>query len=350
MRGEAVVTTAERPRVTVVIVCWNDREVLLPCLRSLGCNSADVALEIVVCDNGSTDGSVQAVRTHFPEVRVVELGRNLGLSRANNAGVAAARGDYVLILNPDTLVHPGALAPWVEFADRHPEAGAFGCRILNPDGSLQADVSSPFPTVWRWLVGALGLGWLGRFVPLFRFHTYPGWRARDVREVDVHKGCALLVRRAVLEKLGGFDEAFFYAFEETDLCYRMRKAGWSILFFPGAEVTHLEGQSVGRFPMRFEIERYRSMYRYFYKHHGVRGARRIRRVALLHLGLRLAIFGALRRIRQGAVSDSRWARYRAAWAWNRAVDPVKFVVEGREPELDGIHAGSPRPDVRSLIE
>lgn len=347
-------TGAERPRVSAVIVCWNDRDVLLECLESLRRNAADVALEIVVCDNGSTDGSMGAVRERFPEVRIVELGRNLGLSRGNNAGIAVARGDYVLILNPDTIVHAGALAPWVAFADRHPEAGAFGCRILDPDGSLQADVSGPFPTVWRWLVGALGLGWLGRYVPLFRFHTYPGWQARDVREVDVHKGCALLVRRAVLAELGGFDEAFFYSFEETDLCYRMRQRGWKVLFFPGAEITHLEGQTVGRFPVRFEIERHRSLYRYFHKHHGPRRTRWIRRVVLLHLGLRLLVFGVLRGIRRGAVSDSRWSRYRAAWAWNRALDPVRFVVEGLEPEVT-IEWGEPRveraqEDARSLTE
>src|SRR5262249_18085813 len=151
----------------------------------------------------------------------------------------------------------------VAFAERHPEAGAFGCRVLNPDGSFQ-NPARPLPTVSGYLIGALYMRWLGRLSSKFAPDVYLDWEGREQREVGFQSGCCILFNGKLLKQLGGFDERFFYHFEETDLCYRTWKSGASILYYPDAEITHLGGQSVGRFPIRFALETYRSGYRYFF--------------------------------------------------------------------------------------
>src|SRR5258708_1106055 len=122
-------------KLSIVIICWNDLKVIGDCLRSIFDDNRLTEFEVIVSDNGSADGSVDFIRQHYPAVRIVENAANLGFAKGNNAGIQVSSGQYVLILNPDTIVHPGALENWLAFADQHPEAGAFGCRVLNPDGS-----------------------------------------------------------------------------------------------------------------------------------------------------------------------------------------------------------------------
>jgi hypothetical protein len=120
-------------KVSVVIICWNDLRVIRDCLRSIYQSTHATAFEVIISDNGSVDDSIEFIRKHYPQVRVIENQQNLGFARGNNAGIRASRGEYVLILNPDTILHDGALDRLVDFAERHPSAGAFGCRVLNPD-------------------------------------------------------------------------------------------------------------------------------------------------------------------------------------------------------------------------
>jgi GT2 family glycosyltransferase len=123
------------PKLSIVILCWNDLRVIRECLRSIHKGTREIPFEVIVSDNGSTDGSIEFIRDRYPTVRVLENRENLGFARGNNVGIRASRGGYVLILNPDTIIHDGAFDRLVAFADRHPEAGGFGCRVLNPDGS-----------------------------------------------------------------------------------------------------------------------------------------------------------------------------------------------------------------------
>src|SRR4051812_38054757 len=133
-------------KLSIIILNWNDKKVIADCLRSIykGTNALD--FEVIVSDNGSTDTSVEMIHREFPQTRVIENGANLRFAKGNNAAIAASRGEYVLILNPDTIIHRGSLEKFVTFADQHPEAGAFGCRVLNPDGSYQ-ESGRPFPTL-----------------------------------------------------------------------------------------------------------------------------------------------------------------------------------------------------------
>jgi GT2 family glycosyltransferase len=317
-------------KLSIVIICWNDLGVIRDCLRSIyeGTHSTD--FEVVVSDNGSVDDSIEFIRKHYPQARIVENQQNLGFARGNNSGICASRGEYVLILNPDTIIHDGALDKLLAFADRHPEAGAFGCRVLNPDGTYQVSARL-FPTVWRYWVSALGLSKLSS---LFVYEEYPRWRGDTERSIDWQSGCCVMFRGDLLKNLGGFDEQFFYHFEEVDLCRRVCNAGHAVLFTPEPTITHLGGQSVGRFPVRFEIEKHRSRYRYFYKHFGARAARRCRRLSIVKIRVRQLGYGLLNLLKPEESLQRRLDMYREVVRWNQAIDPVDFVERGEEPHLE----------------
>ena len=151
-----------------------------------------------------------------------------------------------------------------------------------------------------------------------------------------------MFRRDLLSKLGGFDERFFYHFEESDLCYRVWKSGHPILFYPGAVITHLGGQSVSRFPIRFELEKFRSRYRFFYKHYAAAGAKRIRWVTLINLWIRQVGYSLIRWFKPSKKLDDRLAMYRVVIRWNRKLDPIRFAQTGEEPEV-GYEPMAPAP-------
>jgi len=323
----------KRLKLSIVIICWNDLKVLPDCLRSITSGTNNLEYEIIISDNGSTDGSVEFVHKNYPAARVVENNANLGYARGNNAGIRVATGEYVLILNPDTIVHEGSLEKWLRFADQHPEAGAFGCMVQNPDGSDQGP-ARPFPSLWGDFLAAVYLRPLGHISSLFDSDAYAGWTGKKEREIGWQSGCCVMLRGDLLKQLGGFDEQFFYHYEEVDLCRRVWDAGFRIRYTPEVSITHLGGQSVGRFPIRFALETHRGRYRYFYKHFGESGARQARRIQLLHLGLRK--FGyALRRLFAGNSKplDARLEMYRVVLDWTKRIDPVRFVETGKEPEV-----------------
>ncbi len=319
-------------KLSIVIICWNDKKVIIDCLNSLTRENGSIECEVIISDNGSTDGSIELVRNTFKDVKVLENGANLGFAKGNNAGIRAATGDYILILNPDTIVHPGALQKWVEFADRHPEAGAFGCRVLNQDGTYQGP-ARPFPTIVGDWIAALYLRPLALISRRFVSDTYFGWHGGTQRQIAWQSGCCVMFRGQLLKQLGGFDEQFFYHFEEVDLCHRVWKAGFSILYTPDVSITHLGGQSVGRFPVRFAIERERGRYRYYYKHFGRKGARRSRYAALAWFAIRKAGYSLSHWVRPTAATKNRLAMYRVVTEWNLNIDPVKFIEEGQEPPI-----------------
>jgi N-acetylglucosaminyl-diphospho-decaprenol L-rhamnosyltransferase len=328
-------------KLSIVIICWNDLKVIADCLKSLFAETRALDFEVIVSNNGSNDGSLDFIRKNYPQVSVVENGANIGFARGNNAGIALAQGEYILILNPDTRVLDRALEKLIAFADTHPESGAFGPRVLNPDRSLQIS-ARPLPTVSGYLVKALYARGLRRLSPRFESDLYLDWQGDTEREIGYAIGCALLVRGELLKRLGGFDERFFYHFEETDLCYRIKASGSSIYFYPSAEIIHLGGQSVGRFPIRFALETYRNLYRFFYKHYGLKGLRAIHRINLLGLGLRYSGYKALSLFKKNEALENRLKKETVALKWNFRLDPVEFIKSGKEPDL-GYAPLSPAP-------
>lgn len=324
-------------KLSIVIICWNDLKVVANCLHSIFTNTRDLEFEVIVSDNGSTDGSTEFIRENYPIVRIVENNANLGFAKGNNAGIRVAAGEYILILNPDTIIHEGSLDRLIAVAARHPKAGAFGCRVLNPDGSYQVSARL-FPTVRRYWMSALYLRRFSGISRFFEFEEYPGWTGETQRVVDWQSGCCVLFRGDLLHRLGGFDEQFFYHFEEVDLCRRVWNAGYSIIFTPDATITHLGGQSVSRFPIRFQIEKHRSRYRYFYKHFGPQAARQCRRLSIAWVRVRQAGYALKALLRPSAPQErskleERMKMYRAVLYWNRQIDPIRFVERGEEPQV-----------------
>jgi GT2 family glycosyltransferase len=330
-------------KLSIVIICWNDLNVIVDCLRSVFTQTARIAFEVIISDNASSDGSIDYIRKHFANVRIVENGENLGFAKGNNAGINVANGESVLILNPDTIIHDRALEKLVAFADSHPEAGAFGCRVLNPDGSFQ-NPARPIPTVSGYLISALYLSRLGRLSPHFASDVYPGWEGRSERAIGYQSGCCIMFRRDILKSLHSFDERFFFHFEESDLCYRIWKTNRPVLFCPDAEITHLGGQSVGRFPIRFALETYRSGYRFFYKHYGVKGVLRIRWVYLIRFVLRYCGYKLLSLVRNSEALANRLTMYKVSIKWHSRISPLRFITTGEEPDV-GYPPLAPAPDM-----
>jgi GT2 family glycosyltransferase len=268
------------PDVSVVVVTWNALPWLEQCLESVR------GREIIVVDHGSTDGTVDFVRERWPEVRLIEQ-ENKGMGGGNNAGMRAADGRYFFLLNSDAwvvndpLVGDG-LDRLIEFADEHPEAAVVGPKLLNTDGTLQRSVRGE-PTLWRLATEYLFIRKLAprskRLNPLYR-----GDFDHDrVAEVDWLFGPALLVRREAADAVGLFDEDFFMFSEEVDWMTRFRRAGWTVVFFPGAEVVHVGGASHGG---RMYVENLRGHLRWFAKHRGAKDAERVRKLLLWSLRLR----------------------------------------------------------------
>jgi GT2 family glycosyltransferase len=318
-------------KLSIVILCWNDKKVINDCLASIFAGTHSIEFEVIVSDNGSTDGSPDFIRENFPQVRVIENRANLRFSKGNNVGIQASTGEYVLILNPDTIMHDGSLDRLIAFADVHPEAGGFGCRVLNPDGTYQRS-ARPFPAIGRGWLSAIGLSWLGYLSDAFNTDEYLRWKGNTQRTVDWQSGCCVMVRAALLKSIGGFDEQFQYYYEDVDLCHRIWDSGSCILFKPEVTITHLGGQSSsGRFPIPFELDKYRNRYRYFYKYFGAAGVRRCRNLTLARIRVRQTGYWLVSLVKPSDRLRRRMELYRAARQWVSRVDPVQLVEKGSEP-------------------
>jgi N-acetylglucosaminyl-diphospho-decaprenol L-rhamnosyltransferase len=257
--------------LSIVIVNWNVRELLRHCLDSIMSNlqppTSNFQIEVIVVDNASSDGSVAMLEKEFPQVRLIANGENLGFTVGNNQGIAISRGRYILLLNPDTEIVGDVLTTMVEYMDDHPQVGALGPKLLNPDGSIQSS-RRRFPTLaTAFLESTILQQWFPDNAVLRRYYIHD--RPDDeVQEVDWVTGACLLVRRETMEEVGLLDEGFFMYSEELDWCRRIKAQGWEIAYLPTAEVTHHGGQSSEQVKSFQHIQFQRSKIRYFRKHHG----------------------------------------------------------------------------------
>lgn len=231
--------------VAVVVVSYNTRERTLACVRSVLAHPPAAATEIVVVDNDSADGSADALERERPGVRVLRAGANLGFARAVNRGVAASASEYVLLLNPDTIVRPGSLAALLQFARAHPEHGLYGGRTFREDGAVDPSSCWGAPSLWSLTCFALGLSTAFAGSPVFDPESLGRWPRDTVREVPVVTGCLLLVSRADFDRLGGLDERFFLYGEDAEFSLRAARDGMRPVIVPDAAIVHAVGASTG---------------------------------------------------------------------------------------------------------
>jgi len=264
--------------MSIVIVNWNTCGFLVQCLRSLLGRAGVLAepsprrcfpptYEILVVDNASTDGSANMVRARFSQVQLIANPSNVGFACANNQAIRKSHGRYVLLLNSDTEVHPGALQAMTDFMNRYPRVGACGPLLLNTDGTLQPSchpVLTPGREFWRLL-------FLDR---LWRRATYnqASWSRQVPRSVQVIKGACLFLRREALDQVGLLDESYFMYTEEMDLCYRLARAGWELWWVPQAVVTHHGEASSRQVAEDMYVQLYRSKAQFHRKFGGARRA------------------------------------------------------------------------------
>lgn len=259
--------TGARPQVSIIIVNYNAADVLPACLDSLKAQPPTLPSEVWVVDNASTDGSVALLRDRYAWVRLIASERNLGFAGANNLAAGRAEGDYLLLLNPDTVAPAGAVAALAQFAEANPQAAAVGPRLINADGSGQRSAWRGYPGLAMALSDALYL-WKAPGLPLARLSEYQTGELTQPREVDHLLGACLLIRRAAWDKVGGLDDRFFLFLEETDWCFRARQQGWRVMYNPEVRITHLGEHSMNQNPQRNLPEFYRSYCRFYRKHAG----------------------------------------------------------------------------------
>ncbi|PKN89120.1 MAG: glycosyltransferase family 2 protein [Deltaproteobacteria bacterium HGW-Deltaproteobacteria-1] len=246
--------------ITFIIVNWNTRDLLQDCLDSIIKTAETLTYEIIVVDNASTDGSAGMVAEKYPQVKLISNRENRGFGAANNQGFAVMKGKYALLINTDAVLTAGAARKMQAFADETPDAAIVCGQLLNADGSKQNSVAA-FPTL---LTLAANTSLLEYLFPA----KYPSKRYEHASplEVDSAIGACMLIRKKALDDVAVFDESYFFFFEETDLAYAMKRAGWRIYQVPDAPVYHLQGQSIGR-NVRSRIEFYRSRYQFLRKWH-----------------------------------------------------------------------------------
>lgn len=255
--------------LSVILVSYRSPALLLAGLRALraDADASGLALDVVVVDNDSRDDTLETLAREAPGVRVIANRENAGYARAVNQGLAATTGEFVLVLNPDCEVHPGALRALLDHMAANPRAALAGPRIVNPDGSLEYSARS-FPDHLTFLFNRYSL--LTRLFPgnpFSRRYLLSGWDHASARSVDWITGACMMARRAAVAEVGGMDEAFFMFNEDVDWCRRMGQAGWTVDYDPAAVVMHHVGASRSRVAARVIWGRHLGMIHYFRKHH-----------------------------------------------------------------------------------
>jgi hypothetical protein len=232
--------------LSIIIVNYNVKEFLQNLIHSIYKAAQKITFEIIVIDNASNDGSVEFIREKFPSVKLFANDKNLGFSKANNIGLKEAKGKYILLINPDTLVSEDTFDKMIRFFQENPDAGLAGCKILNPDGTLQLACRRSFPGPWTSFCKVTGLSTLFPNSSLFARYNLTYLNEGQTYEVDAISGSFMMFPKEIYEKVGGLDEQFFMYGEDLDFCYRVQKAGFKVLYVHSTQIIHYKGESTRR--------------------------------------------------------------------------------------------------------
>ncbi len=300
-------------KVSAVLVSYNTKELTLKAISYLLRDFESVdSWEVILVDNDSKDGTVTAVQVAYPTVQIIQNHENVGFGKANNQAFGICRGKYVLLVNTDAFIHLGCSQVLTTFLDEHPDVAVVGPRVLNQDGSLQSSVH-PFPTPLRCWIENL---WLNPLVKnVFALRDWRSWTHDDIREVPWVIGACMLVRKSIIDSVGGFDERFFMYSEETDWQYRIRKAGWKIWFVHDAEVTHLGGASGGTESLnsKTRVAFFESLDYYVLKNHSWFGLLVFRAGMFLGSLLRVILWFLVLILRQSMRAQARYKVSHYVW-------------------------------------
>jgi GT2 family glycosyltransferase len=252
--------------LSIIIVNYNTGNLLQDCLKSIYAGANGMPFDVWVVDNSSIDSSRSMVKSAFPKVRLIENACNVGFSKANNIAMSRCDSKYILLLNPDTLVVGDAIDRMVDFMEEHPTVGIAGCKVLNRDHTLQLACRRSIPTP---KVAFFRMSGLSRLFPNSRAvakYNLTFKDANEEQEVDAVSGSFLMARRKTIQDIGLLDERFFMYGEELDWCLRAKRAGWGVMYYPGAEIIHYKGESTKYNSRKAAFEFYRAMYLFHKKH------------------------------------------------------------------------------------
>ena len=242
--GEITIMTKKNSILSIIIVSYNTKKLLTQCLDSLNAVRTELDFEVIVSDNASSDGSVEAVKNDYPWVTLIESTQNQGFAKGNNSARSMCQGKYVLFLNSDTIVHKSTLKESVRYLENNPKVASMTCKTLLPSGKLDKDVRRSFPTPWVAFTHLVLP--LDRLIPkskVFAKYWYSYIDESTIHEVDVIQGAFHMSRKAVLDSLDWFDEDYFLDGEDIDLCWRIKEAGWKIYYYPEVTITHVKKAS-----------------------------------------------------------------------------------------------------------
>jgi len=237
----------KKPNLSIIILNYNTKGLLKDCLISLEKVKSEASFEVIVADNGSADGSCEMLKKDFGWVKLVENNANIGFAAGNNRAKDYCKGENVLFLNTDTIVHKGTLKKCLEYLHKNKKVGALTCKLDLLDGGVDKDARRSFPTPWVSLTHlVLGLDKIFPKSPLFAKYWYGYIPEDETHEVDAIQGAFFLVRKKILNKVGWFDEDYFLDGEDIDLCWKIGEAGWKIIYYPEVSIIHLKGATKGK--------------------------------------------------------------------------------------------------------
>lgn len=258
----------EQPELSICIVSYNTKALLRDCLNSIYAEPPEMPFEIVIVDNRSTDGSVEMINIEFPDVMVIENAENRGYTAPMNQALQAAGGTRFLIqLNPDTLILPGMFDCMHAFFESHAQAGIACPKVLNRDGTLQRQCRRSAARPWDTLTYSLGFWRLGPHTRFWNGYLMGQYGEDETHPVEAVSGSCMFIRREVVDQIGYLDEHFFAYQEDSDFCFRARKAGWQVYFVPQAKIIHYGGQGGSQIDLKQSIVVWHQSYRRYYRKH-----------------------------------------------------------------------------------
>ncbi len=276
--------------LSIIIVNYNASNLLRSCIESIYKETKNLSFDIWVVDNNSFDNSVKVIKSCFPDVNLIENARNIGFAKANNMAISKTKADYILLLNPDTLIKQNAIEKTVKFMEENPQIGIAGCKVLNEDGTLQLACRRSIPTPKVAFLRLTGLSSLFPKSKIMARYNLTYLDPDKPHKVDAVSGAFLMIRKEVIDNIGILDESFFMYGEELDWCFRAKKAGWSVMYYPNAEIIHYKGECSRFNSRKATLEFHRAMYLFHKKHFAERHSKIVN--SIIYTGIFLKAVGS----------------------------------------------------------